>query len=45
VAATAEKLINYCKNIPRDPLHSASCVQQRIDMIRSNLTIMKGTNR
>ncbi|MBN1505639.1 MAG: glycosidase [Sedimentisphaerales bacterium] len=36
---TVEKLIDYCKNTPRDPLRSAACVRQRIDLIERNLKI------
>jgi len=38
---TVEKLIDYCKQTPRDPLRSAACVQQRIDLIRRNLDFMR----
>jgi 4-O-beta-D-mannosyl-D-glucose phosphorylase len=37
---TVEKLVDYCMNTPRDPLRSAACVQQRIELIRRNLEIM-----
>jgi|GEM_PF-4729102 len=30
-----------CKQTPRDPLRSAACVQQRIDLIRRNLGFMR----
>jgi 4-O-beta-D-mannosyl-D-glucose phosphorylase len=40
-ATTVEKLVDYCKQTPRDPLRSAACVQQRIDMIRRNLDFMR----
>jgi len=43
-ATTVEKLVDYCKQTPRDPLRSAACVQQRIDLIRRNLGFM-GANR
>lgn len=37
VATTSvERLVDYCKNTPRDPLRSAACVQQRIALIRRN---------
>jgi len=29
------------KQTPRDPLRSAACVQQRIDLIRRNLGFMR----
>lgn len=42
VAATSvKKLVDYCKQTPRDPLRSAACVQQRIDLIRRNLDFMR----
>ncbi|MGD0044294.1 MAG: hypothetical protein ABSE84_28465 [Isosphaeraceae bacterium] len=42
VAATSvEKLVDYCKQTPRDPLRSAACVQQRIDLIRRNLDFVR----
>jgi 4-O-beta-D-mannosyl-D-glucose phosphorylase len=34
--SSIEKLLDYCKNTPSDPLTSAKCVQQRIDLIRAN---------
>jgi 4-O-beta-D-mannosyl-D-glucose phosphorylase len=37
---TVEKLVDYCKHTPQDPLRSAACVQQRIDLIRRNLQVM-----
>lgn len=39
-ATTVEKLIDYCRNTPRDPLRSAACVRQRIDLIERNLKIL-----
>jgi 4-O-beta-D-mannosyl-D-glucose phosphorylase len=36
--SSIEKLLDYCKNTPSDPLTSAKCVQQRIDLIRANRT-------
>jgi 4-O-beta-D-mannosyl-D-glucose phosphorylase len=33
---TLEKLVDYCLNTPADPLRSAACVQQRIELIRRN---------
>jgi 4-O-beta-D-mannosyl-D-glucose phosphorylase len=39
-STTVEKLIDYCKNTPRDPLRSAACVRQRIDLIERNLKIL-----
>ena len=42
-ATTVEKLIDYCKNTPSDPLRSFACVQQRIALIRNNLTYLRST--
>jgi 4-O-beta-D-mannosyl-D-glucose phosphorylase len=39
---TVERLIDYCKNTPPDPLRSAECVRQRIDLIDRNLKLMRG---
>lgn len=42
VARTSvERLLDYVKNTPADPLRSDLCVQQRIGLIRRNLEIMK----
>jgi 4-O-beta-D-mannosyl-D-glucose phosphorylase len=38
---TVDKLIDYCKHTPPDPLRSAACVQQRIAMIERNLAILR----
>lgn len=37
---TVEKLVDYCMNTPKDPLRSAACVKQRIELIERNLKIM-----
>jgi len=37
---TVEKLVDYCMNTPADPLRSAACVKQRIELIDRNLKIM-----
>jgi 4-O-beta-D-mannosyl-D-glucose phosphorylase len=34
--STVEKLVDYCKNTPSDPLVSCKCVQQRVALIRAN---------
>ena len=34
--STVEQLVDYCLNTPADPLTSAACVQQRIDLIDRN---------
>lgn len=41
VAETSlERLIDYAKNTPPDPLRSAACVQQRVELIRRNLDVV-----
>ena len=37
---TVERLVDYCRNTPSDPLRSADCVKQRIDLIDKNLGLM-----
>jgi 4-O-beta-D-mannosyl-D-glucose phosphorylase len=40
VATTSvEKLVDYCLHTPEDPLRSAACVEQRIELIRRNRAI------
>jgi 4-O-beta-D-mannosyl-D-glucose phosphorylase len=39
---TVERLVDYCRNTPPDPLRSAACVKQRIDLIDRNLKLMEG---
>ena len=39
---TVERLIDYCRNTPPDPLRSAECVKQRIELIDRNLKLMGG---
>ncbi len=39
---TVERLIDYCTNTPPDPLRSAACVEQRIELIDRNLELMGG---
>jgi 4-O-beta-D-mannosyl-D-glucose phosphorylase len=39
---TVERLVDYCKNTPPDPLRSAECVAQRIALIDKNLKLMGG---
>ena len=34
--STVAQLVDYCQNTPADPLTSAACVQQRIDLIAKN---------
>lgn len=39
---TAERLVDYCRNTPRDPLRSAACVALRVALIEKNLKLMEG---
>jgi 4-O-beta-D-mannosyl-D-glucose phosphorylase len=39
---TVERLVDYCRNTPPDPLRSALCVKQRIELIDKNLKLMGG---
>jgi 4-O-beta-D-mannosyl-D-glucose phosphorylase len=39
VTSTVERLLDYVLNTPPDPLRSAACVQQRIDLIDKNLNL------
>lgn len=38
---TIDKMLDYVKNTPPDPLQSAACVQQRSDLITRNLDYLK----
>ncbi len=38
---TIDKMLDYVKNTPPDPLRSAACVQQRSDLITRNLDYLK----
>jgi len=38
---TVERLVDYCRNTPPDPLHSAACVRQRIELIERNLKVIR----
>ena len=37
---TVGRLVDYCRNTPRDPLRSAACVEQRITLIDRNLDLL-----
>jgi 4-O-beta-D-mannosyl-D-glucose phosphorylase len=37
--STVERLVDYVRNTPEDPLTSAGCVAQRCDLIRRNLAL------
>jgi 4-O-beta-D-mannosyl-D-glucose phosphorylase len=39
---TVERMVDYCRNTPPDPLRSAECVTQRIELIDKNLMLMGG---
>jgi 4-O-beta-D-mannosyl-D-glucose phosphorylase len=39
---TVERLVDYCRGTPPDPLFSAACVEQRIRMIDRNLQRSEG---
>jgi 4-O-beta-D-mannosyl-D-glucose phosphorylase len=39
---TVERLVDYCRNTPPDPLNSAACVRQRIELIDRNLRTVQG---
>jgi 4-O-beta-D-mannosyl-D-glucose phosphorylase len=42
VATTSvERLIDYCRNTPKDPLRTSACVGQRFAMIEKNLNLLK----
>lgn len=42
VAVTSvERMVDYCQHTPRDPLRSAGCVQQRNELIRRNLQLIR----
>ncbi len=38
---TVDKLVDYVFNTPEDPLRSVLCVQQRCDMIKKNMELLK----
>lgn len=40
-STTIERLIDYTFNTPSDPLRSADCVKQRIDLINNNLELLR----
>lgn len=41
---TVEKLVDYVKNTPADPLRSAACVAQRNELIDKNLEYLKNND-
>ena len=42
---TVDKLVDYVFNTPEDPLRSVLCVEQRCEMIRKNMEILKLEDR
>ena len=38
-ATTVKQMVDYCKNTPPDPLRSAECVKQRVQLIEKNFQI------
>jgi 4-O-beta-D-mannosyl-D-glucose phosphorylase len=38
---TVERLVDYCRNTPPDPLTSAACVRRRNELIERNLRILR----
>jgi len=45
VTTTIERLLDYVLNTPPDPLRSALCVKQRIELIEKNLRLPSGDGR
>jgi 4-O-beta-D-mannosyl-D-glucose phosphorylase len=40
--SSVERLLEFAQHTPPDPLHSAACVAQRVDLIERNLKILEG---
>lgn len=40
VTSSVERLLDYCRNTPPDPLRSAACVEQRSALIAKNLKLL-----
>ena len=40
--SSVSQLVDYCKNTPPDPLTSAQCVAQRLDLITRNEALLSG---
>jgi 4-O-beta-D-mannosyl-D-glucose phosphorylase len=45
VTTTIDRLLDYVLNTPPDPLRSALCVKQRIELIDKNLSLSNGESR
>ncbi len=41
--SSVAQLVDYCRNTPPDPLTSAACVQQRIDLIERNRAFLESS--
>jgi 4-O-beta-D-mannosyl-D-glucose phosphorylase len=41
--STVDRLLDYVLHTPEDPLRSAACVQQRIELIDRNLKFLSRT--
>jgi 4-O-beta-D-mannosyl-D-glucose phosphorylase len=41
VTSSVERLLDYCRNTPPDPLRSAACVEQRSALIAKNLKLLR----
>ncbi|MEE9404603.1 MAG: glycosidase [Algisphaera sp.] len=39
--SSIDRLVDYCTNTPEDPLRSAACVDQRVDLIQKNQAFLK----
>ncbi len=44
-ATTVNKLVDYVKNTPKDPLRSAACVKQRRKLIKSNKKVLNSFHK
>lgn len=40
---TVERLVDYCRNTPADPLRTGACVRQRMVLIEKNLRLLRGS--
>ncbi len=43
--STVDRLLDYVKNTPEDPLRSYACVEQRYALIKKNLAILRPANK
>jgi 4-O-beta-D-mannosyl-D-glucose phosphorylase len=42
VRTSVERLLEFVQHTPPDPLRSAGCVKQRVELIERNLQILRG---